>query len=115
MAQLEAIRHEIHAGMSIMNPGPMTREILNSASMKPGTSIAILFMARVNSALSDVSWLAYSHPSFFVFLQCLAAAQVASALHSNPATGQTTVLAWQGTVAPNPTHKAGEVPPSGEV
>ncbi|CAM6104886.1 unnamed protein product [Calypogeia fissa] len=29
MAQLEAIRHEIRSGMSISNPGPLTRSVLN--------------------------------------------------------------------------------------
>ncbi|KAL2652765.1 hypothetical protein R1flu_020893 [Riccia fluitans] len=29
MAQLEAIRHEINSGISLVNPGPMTRRILN--------------------------------------------------------------------------------------
>eukprot|EP00249_Psilotum_nudum_P022290 c28458_g1_i3 orf=272-925(+) len=33
MAQLDAIRHEIRAGMSIMHPGPLVREVLDGTSM----------------------------------------------------------------------------------
>ncbi|KAJ7292295.1 hypothetical protein O6H91_07G024000 [Diphasiastrum complanatum] len=32
MSQLEAIRHEIRSGMSILHPGPITREVLNSST-----------------------------------------------------------------------------------
>ena len=31
MAQLEAIRHEMRTGISIMNPGPMTSRVLKNA------------------------------------------------------------------------------------
>jgi hypothetical protein len=32
MAQLEAIRHEMRTGLSILNPGPMTRQVMDSAA-----------------------------------------------------------------------------------
>lgn len=38
MAQLEAIRHEMRTGISIMNPGPMTSHVLENAV--PGLSSA---------------------------------------------------------------------------
>lgn len=38
MAQLEAIRHEMRTGISIMNPGPLTSHVLENAV--PGLSTA---------------------------------------------------------------------------
>lgn len=38
MAQLEAIRHEMRTGISIMNPGPTTSHVLENAV--PGISTA---------------------------------------------------------------------------
>jgi hypothetical protein len=32
MAQLEAIRHEMRTGLSILTPGPMTRQVMDSAA-----------------------------------------------------------------------------------
>ena len=39
MAQLDAIRHEMRTGISIMNPGPMTRQVMEKAV--PGLSTAV--------------------------------------------------------------------------
>lgn len=39
MAQLEAIRHEMRTGISIMNPGPMTSQVLENAV--PGLSAPV--------------------------------------------------------------------------
>lgn len=39
MAQLEAIRHEMRTGISIMNPGPMTSQVLKNAV--PGLSAPV--------------------------------------------------------------------------
>lgn len=46
MAQLDAIRHEMRTGISIMNPGPMTRQVMEKAV--PGLSTAV--QSHVNGA-----------------------------------------------------------------
>jgi hypothetical protein len=41
MAQLEAIFHEVQTGFSILNLGPMTHWVMNSAEMKETGDCAI--------------------------------------------------------------------------
>lgn len=41
MAQLEAIRHEMTTGISIMNPGPMTRQVMEKAIPELSTAVQL--------------------------------------------------------------------------